>query len=127
MGAVSVLMNSWLPLEPLLHCLVKTTCTLVLVDPERADILSSSIAKLKAKFSVIEYEGKSAWPGMDIWNLQMQGYSGNVQQMLKDDPQIVPEDDATIIFTSGTSGLPSEQFYPLLRFDKGIHYFQRVC
>ncbi|KAF9070355.1 hypothetical protein BDP27DRAFT_1220781, partial [Rhodocollybia butyracea] len=106
-GAVSVLVNAWLPLEPLKHCLARTECTLVFVDPERADVLSSSVADLKSSgikaFLVIEAEGKGPWNGMNIWNPE-DGVS--VQRVLKDDPKIGPEDDAAIIFTSGTSGLP---------------------
>ncbi|KAE9407012.1 acetyl-CoA synthetase-like protein [Gymnopus androsaceus JB14] len=111
-GAVVVLVNAWLPLEPLKHCLSRTTCTLVFVDPERADKLSPNVANLKSStglkaFVVIEaHEGKGPWPGMETWSSLIDGYKGDVQRMLKHDPQIIPEDNATIIFTSGTSGLP---------------------
>lgn len=66
---------------------------------------------LKA-FVVIEaHEAKGPWPGMETWSSLIDGYKGDVQRMLKHDPQIIPEDNATIIFTSGTSGLPSNDLF----------------
>ena len=93
------------------HCIARTTPSLVFVDPERADILQASAAGLKStvgtKFVIIEDDGKGPWPGISILRSQVQSYHGDTLQVLKDDPQIVPEDNATIIYTSGTSGLPS--------------------
>ncbi|KAJ3865329.1 hypothetical protein EV359DRAFT_80598 [Lentinula novae-zelandiae] len=110
-GAVSVLVNAWLPAEPLRHCLVQTQCALVIIDPERADRLVSFVHELKLRgvkgVLVLEgHEGKGSWPGMQDWSTIFQNYKGNYQSVLQQDPQILPEDNATIIFTSGTSGLP---------------------
>ncbi|KAF8829808.1 hypothetical protein HHX47_DHR2000316 [Lentinula edodes] len=110
-GAVSVLVNAWLPAEPLRHCLVQTQCALVIIDPERADRLVSFVHELKLRgvkgVLVLEgHEGKGSWPGMQDWLTIFQNYKGNYQNVLQQDPQILPEDNATIIFTSGTSGLP---------------------
>ncbi len=54
-----------------------------------------------------EHEGKGHWQGMDVWKTVFSGYNGDPGDVLGDDPQILPEDDATITFTSGTTGLPS--------------------
>ncbi|KAJ3902008.1 hypothetical protein F5879DRAFT_272486 [Lentinula edodes] len=111
-GAVSVLVNAWLPLDPLKHCLSQTTCTLIFVDSERATLLSPAVAEIKSKartkaFLVLEaHEGKGSWPAMENWTTRFEGYNGNPQQVLAEDPRIVPEDDATILFTSGTGGTP---------------------
>ncbi|KAJ4490255.1 hypothetical protein J3R30DRAFT_3278350 [Lentinula aciculospora] len=111
-GAVSVLVNAWLPLEPLKHCLAQTTCTLIFVDSERATLLSPAVAEIKSKagtnaFLVLEaHEGKGSWSGMETWKSRYEGYNGNTEQVLTEDPQIVPEDNATILFTSGTGGTP---------------------
>lgn len=105
---------SWLPLDPLKHCLSQTTCTLIFVDSERATLLSPAVAEIKSKartkaFLVLEaHEGKGSWPAMENWTTRFEGYNGNPQQVLAEDPRIVPEDDATILFTSGTGGTPSK-------------------
>ncbi|KAJ3932391.1 MAG: hypothetical protein NXY57DRAFT_119932 [Lentinula lateritia] len=111
-GAVSVLVNAWLPLDPLKHCLCQTTCTLIFVDSERATLLSPAVPEIKSKartkaFLVLEaHEGKGSWPAMENWTTRFEGYNGNAQQVLAEDPSIVPEDNATILFTSGTGGTP---------------------
>ncbi|THV00376.1 acetyl-CoA synthetase-like protein [Dendrothele bispora CBS 962.96] len=40
------------------------------------------------------------------WNTVWKDYRGDINGIMTRDPQIVPEDNATIIFTSGTTGLP---------------------
>ncbi|KAJ3742721.1 hypothetical protein DFH05DRAFT_1527316 [Lentinula detonsa] len=111
-GAVSVLVNAWLPIEPLKHCLFQTTCSLIFVDSERASLLSPAVDEVKSKagtkaFLVLEArEGKGLWSGMENWTTQFDEYKGDTQQVLKEDPQITPEDNATILFTSGTGGTP---------------------
>ncbi|KAJ4490588.1 hypothetical protein J3R30DRAFT_3694284 [Lentinula aciculospora] len=110
-GAVTVLVNAWLPAEPLRHCLVQTQCALVIIDPERADRLVSFVHELKLRgvkgVLVLEgHEGKGSWPGMQDWTTIFQNYKGDYLNVIRQDPGITPEDNATIIFTSGTSGLP---------------------
>ncbi|KAJ3858001.1 hypothetical protein EV368DRAFT_77242 [Lentinula lateritia] len=111
-GAVSVLVNSWLPLDPLKHCLSQTACTLIFVDSERATLLSPAVDEIKSKaqtkaFLVLgAHDGKGSWPAMENWTTRFKGYNGNTQQVLAEDPRIEPEDNATILFTSGTGGTP---------------------
>ncbi|KAK7452630.1 hypothetical protein VKT23_012029 [Stygiomarasmius scandens] len=109
-GAVAVLVNAWLPQEQLYHCITKTGCTFVLVDPERADKLISIVPKLKsngvAGLAVIENLSNRSWPGIDDWKTVWDKYPGDTSVIMSQDPEIVPEDNATIIFTSGTTGLP---------------------
>ncbi|KAJ3827474.1 hypothetical protein F5880DRAFT_1537208 [Lentinula raphanica] len=110
-GAVSVLVNAWLPSEPLRHCLVQTQCALVIIDPERADRLVSFVDELrlrgvKGMLVLRSHEGKGVWPGMQDWTTIFQNYERDYSNVLRNDPGITPEDNATVIFTSGTSGLP---------------------
>ncbi|KAA1466482.1 acetyl-CoA synthetase-like protein [Dentipellis sp. KUC8613] len=111
-GAVAVLVNAWLPLEPTKHCLLGTQCKLVIVDTQRADLLeghSSAIRKAVGTtgFLVWEHhEGKGKWDDMQLWSDALASFNGDPRQVLRDDPGLVPEDNATIIFTSGTTGLP---------------------
>ncbi|PBK99955.1 acetyl-CoA synthetase-like protein [Armillaria gallica] len=112
LGAVTALVNMLLPLEPLRHCIMLTKCALIILDTERADEIEPIGAELRlasgaSAYLVLEdHEGKGHWEGMDIWSAVFSRYSTDPGDVLSDDPQISPEDDAAIIFTSGTTGLP---------------------
>ncbi|KAG7442441.1 long-chain-fatty-acid-CoA ligase [Guyanagaster necrorhizus] len=111
LGAVTALVNAWLPLEPLQHCIAVTKCKLILVDPERANVIEPIIDRLKdmvgASGCIVmeEHEGKGVWTGMENFGTIFSRSLANPESGL-DDPQITPEDEATIVFTSGTTGLP---------------------
>ncbi|KAF7301658.1 hypothetical protein MIND_00731300 [Mycena indigotica] len=105
-GAVAVLVNAWLPVTPLLYCLTHADCKLILLDPERADRLVSVRDKLGAAHVLVFEPGKRHWKGMQIWESTLNSFKGNHMQILEQDPNILPEDDAMIFFTSGTTGLP---------------------
>ncbi|KAF5368037.1 hypothetical protein D9758_004482 [Tetrapyrgos nigripes] len=108
-GAVAVLLNAWLPEEPLHYCISKTQCSIVILDPERSSKLAPVVPKLKStglRFVVIENPSGQSWSGIDDWDTVSNKYQGNPSKIMTDDPKLEPEDNATIIFTSGTSGLP---------------------
>ncbi|TFK28758.1 long-chain-fatty-acid-CoA ligase [Coprinopsis marcescibilis] len=109
-GAVSVLVNAWSPTDVLKHCFVHTQCKVVIVDAERADrlepIASSLVDKGVAGICVLEaHEGKGHWNGMQTWNDSLDAYTGPLDAITAD-PEIQPEDNASVYFTSGTTGLP---------------------
>ncbi|PBK98197.1 acetyl-CoA synthetase-like protein [Armillaria gallica] len=112
LGAVTALVNMLLPLEPLRHCITLTKCKLIILDPERADVVEPIGAELKfasgaSGYLVLEdHEGKGHWESMDVWSSVFSGYNRDPGDMLSHDPQILPEDDAAITFTSGTTSLP---------------------
>lgn len=99
--------SSWLPLEALSYCLTHTECRLIILDPERADQLEPIATKLSAgagtmAFVVLEsHEGKGQWRGMQTWVSVVDNYNGETAHILEQGPNILPEDNATIIFTSG--------------------------
>ncbi|KAJ7744452.1 hypothetical protein DFH07DRAFT_890342 [Mycena maculata] len=111
-GAVAVLANAWLPTTALLHCLTNTQCKVIMLDTERADRLEPVIKKLttdaKANGVVVleSHEGKGHWKGMQLWATVFKNYKGDQSKVLQNDPKLVPEDNALIFFTSGTTGLP---------------------
>ncbi|KAG6874481.1 hypothetical protein C0995_010391 [Termitomyces sp. Mi166 len=109
LGAVPVLTNAWLPLEPLRHCLSYTGCKLILLDPERADRLAPAVSDLLRDTPVtgfLVFDDHNRWQGMSSFRSALQRYRGDISDILATDPKITPEDNAVIMFTSGTTGLP---------------------
>ncbi|KAH6914008.1 hypothetical protein BKA70DRAFT_1260152 [Coprinopsis sp. MPI-PUGE-AT-0042] len=125
-GAVAVLANAWLPIVPLRHCLVHTGCKLVFLDSERAILLQplildeascppNSDATMhpgsrwgeKTQFIVIS-PPQTRFDGMHSFHdvLLNSTYSHSIVDDLQRTVEVGPEDNATIIFTSGTTGLP---------------------
>jgi hypothetical protein len=78
------------------------------LDPERADLLEPIAGKIAAEagtrdFLIIEsHEGKKSWAGMKAWSDILDICTTNIYDILQNDPGILPEDNATVIFTSGT-------------------------
>jgi long-subunit acyl-CoA synthetase (AMP-forming) len=97
---------SWLPLNHLSHCLAHTECKIAILDPERADLLQPVAGQL-LQTSIIK--------SFLVFDLSQPRKSENFMPSLEEilenyqDDQIFlpktfidPEDNATIIFTSGT-------------------------
>jgi len=90
------------------YCLVHTECKLIILDPERADKFEPIANKLVVETGcsgilVLEsHEGKGCWEGMKAWTAALEDYRGDPRKILSVDPGLVPEDDATILFTSGS-------------------------
>ncbi|KAK0455656.1 uncharacterized protein EV420DRAFT_1272222 [Desarmillaria tabescens] len=112
LGAVTALVNACLSIDRLRRCIILTKCRLVIFDPERADNIEPIAADIKGASGIEGYlvledhEGKGHWEGMDVWSKVFLQYHKDPGEILCDNPHIVPEDNATIIFTSGTTGLP---------------------
>lgn len=43
---------------------------------------------------------------MQTWEAALKNFKGDGRNLLDMDPKLIPEDDATILFTSGTTGNP---------------------
>ncbi|KAJ2913136.1 hypothetical protein MD484_g7268, partial [Candolleomyces efflorescens] len=114
-GAVTVLANAWLPVEPLRHCLSYTDCKVVFTDSERAQILaplvspasSSKSPSLPARHVLLLDAPTSQWANIVPLDHALKTHV-TAEPTLEAfcDISISPEDNATIIFTSGTTGLP---------------------
>lgn len=106
---MSVLVNAWIIPDVMEHCVTFTDCKVVILDVERAGILRNSIEKLKkggtqAILVVRSNEGKGKIPaGMIRLEEGLDAFRGAKTVPFVD---VGPEDTATILFTSGTTGLP---------------------
>lgn len=104
--------SSWLPLDLLDHCLAHTECKLVILDLERADLLQPVALQLLQKSTITTFlvstsssvsQSARSWqnPMMPSMEEVMEGYSDDGSEILQPKISIEPEDNATIIFTSG--------------------------
>ena len=87
----------------------------MLLDPERADRIFHAVPKLREAgintFLVFDAPGRSSrWEGIRAWDEAMLACGHDSEEILRQDPNIEPEDNATIFFTSGTYVAPSLLF-----------------
>lgn len=99
---------SWSPLEPLSHCLVHTQSKLVILDAERAQLIHPAVQKLREDSQIqafIVFDDhmlNNHWQGLLSFHQTLQQYHSDGTQVLSSIDTIKPEDNATIIFTSGS-------------------------
>lgn len=131
LGGVATLINAWSPAPVLIHCIALTNPKILIVDPERADRLSgSALEELQKKTNVYKVfvvrsrsharvasqsgvvgggAGRAKWKGI-ITPLEdaLEAFQNADSEPWSSDPSLIcaPDDNATIFFTSGTTGLP---------------------
>ncbi|KAK0481121.1 hypothetical protein EDD18DRAFT_1468239 [Armillaria luteobubalina] len=112
LGAVTVLLDPLLPLEPLKHCLTLARCTILILDADRADMVQPIASELKQTTGISAYivfndqATVFRWEGMDAWTTVYSEDGEGSEDIINNDPNVLPDDDAAIFFTSGTTGLP---------------------
>lgn len=77
-----------------------------MLDAERADRLAPVVLDIlrdmPTNFLIFDEETDIIrWPGMNSFPSTIDGYRGDIADILTTDPQILPEDNALIMFTSG--------------------------
>ena len=103
-GAIIVPLNAWFTGKELQHCINDCGAKVAIVDFKRAKILRSFYGQLMVKRVIVTEEQESILAGPEIsFNHIIKNSPDNKKLP---DVQIGPDDDATIFYTSGTTGKP---------------------
>ncbi len=103
LGAVVVPLNAWMAGPELEYCLADSGARLLVADAERAERLRPHLAGLALEALVVARAAGPLPPGALRFEEAMAPPSA---QATLPDVAIEPEDDATIFYTSGTTGKP---------------------
>ena len=104
-GAVPTAFNSWLPIEPFMHCLNLTTPKVIVLDSERLELLSSHLPALHLSAILVRPSSSQRLADSRVkeWSHIMASYTGSTTAWQKE-PETLPDENATVSWKSDRSG-----------------------
>ncbi|MEY2472305.1 MAG: steroid-24-oyl-CoA synthetase [Actinomycetota bacterium] len=93
-GAISVSLNAWWTEDEMDHALEDSGTKVLIADPERAKVAHTTAQRLGIRTIVVRGDAEGADKYDDVVHL------GDLPEPV----DIAPDDDATILYTSGTTG-----------------------
>ena len=97
LGAVAVALNAWWSGEELLYGIDDSGLKLLFADVERTERLAGRLGERQAELIAVRHQR----PGLATWEEFLHGASERMPE-----PPIAPEDNATILYTSGSTAHP---------------------
>ena len=101
-GAIAVPMNSWWKSPELKYGLSDSDSKLIFLDPARLDLVQPFLDSLDVQIVMFKPEVESAFP-------EFYALARSVEPLSQDERneiEVVPEDKASIMYTSGSTGMP---------------------
>lgn len=103
-GAIAVPLNAWLTARELAFCVTDSGARVVVADGKRAALLAACGEELGLQgLIVVSGEDAEHGGGVALWDDVLAAADGDPTPP---DVAIEPDDDATIFYTSGTTGTP---------------------
>ena len=97
LGAVAVALNAWWSGEELLYGIDDSGLKLLFADVERTERLAGRLGGRPVELVAVRHQR----PGLETWDEFLHGASERMPE-----PSIAPEDNATILYTSGSTAHP---------------------
>jgi long-chain acyl-CoA synthetase len=103
LGLVLVPLNAWWTAAELRYALADAGARLVIADAERTTLLAPHLGEL-GRLPLIDVRGSGRTaPGVRRWNDLLASLD---PEAAPPDVEVIPDDDSTILYTSGTTGQP---------------------